>query len=164
MNELAVAAGLSKSSLYHYFDSKEDLLIEIYDDVLRHNVEAAQRIRDSELPTEQKLRLLLEERVEYVCKNRRILQIFFEEEAELPKRSLSRVFEARAAYVGLMVGLIRAGTEEGVFKITTSPTIVVNTVLGATNWIYKWYSPRGPQSPQELGRDITDLLLRSITV
>jgi TetR/AcrR family transcriptional regulator, cholesterol catabolism regulator len=164
MNDLAAATGLSKSSLYHYFDSKEDILVEIYDDVLRHNVEAAQRVRDSELPTELKLRQLFLERVEYVCRNRRILQVFFEEEAELPRRLLSRVFETRTAYVDLIEGLINKGVEEGVFKITTSPTIVVNTLLGATNWIYKWYSPRGPRSPQQLGEDITDLLLRSITV
>lgn len=164
MNDLADAAGLSKSSLYHYFDSKDDLLVEIYDDVLRHNIESAQRTRDSELSTELKLRELLVGRVEYVCRNRRILQIFFEEEAELPRRLLSQVFAARTAYVELIVGLIEAGVEEGVFKITTSPTIVVNTLLGATNWIYKWYSPRGLQTPLQLGNDITDLLLRSITV
>lgn len=163
MNELAEAVGLSKSSVYHYFKSKEDLLVEIYDDVLNHNVAAAQRVRDSDLPTEDKVRQLLMERVAYVCKNRRILQIFFEEEAELPRKLLSQVFEVRAAYVGLVVGLVKQGVDEGVFTTKASPAVVVNTLLGATNWIYKWYSPRGPQTVSELAEDITDMLMRSIT-
>lgn len=163
MNDLAEAAGLSKSSLYHYFRSKEDMLVEIYEDVLRHNVEIAREIRDSELPTETKLRHLLVERVEYVCRNQKILQIFFEEEAELPKKLLTEVFEVREAYVDLVRGLIDEGVREGIFVVHASPAVVVNVLLGATNWIYKWYSPAGPQSAQQLGADVTNLLLGAIS-
>jgi AcrR family transcriptional regulator len=164
MNDIARAGGLSKSTLYHYFDSKEDLLVEIYENVLRDNVLAAQRIMSSSLSTELKLRQMLIERVVYMCKNRRILQIFFEEEAEIPKRMMTRVYDERKVYVGVMIDLIQQGVVEGVFAIDISPTVVVNTFLGSINWLYKWYEPRGPRTPEELGVDMTDLLLRSITV
>jgi AcrR family transcriptional regulator len=164
MNDIADAGGIHKSTLYHYFNGKEDLLVEIYGDVLGANVLAAERILASDQPTVVKLREMLVDRVVYTCTNRRILQIFFEEEAELPKRLLTRVFETRKAYVGVMSGLIQQGVAEGIFEIDTNPTIVVNTFLGATNWIYKWYEPRGSKSPAELGDEITELLLRSISV
>ena len=34
MNEIAAAVGLSKPTLYHYFRSKEELLVRLYSDVL----------------------------------------------------------------------------------------------------------------------------------
>jgi len=38
----------------------------------------------------------------------------------------------------------------------------VYTALGASNWVYKWYRPSGPQTPAELGAEIADVLLATI--
>jgi len=162
MNDIAEAVGLSKSTLYHYFKGKEDLLVAIYEEVLEDNVLAAQRILDRSLSTQDELSEMMVDRVVYTCKNRRILQIFFEEEAELPRRLMPTVLASRHAYEAVMTGLIDRGVAEGVFVISTSSTIVANSFLGAANWIYKWYQPRGPKSPQELGEEVADLLMRSI--
>src|SRR5262249_7063107 len=40
--------------------------------------------------------------------------------------------------------------------------LYVYTVLGASNWVYKWYRPSGPQTPAELGAEIADVLLATI--
>jgi len=162
MNDISEAVGLSKSTLYHYFKGKEDLLVAIYEDVLEDNVLAAQRILDRSLSTQDELSEMMVDRVVYTCKNRRILQIFFEEEAELPRRLMPTVLAGRHAYEAVMTGLIDRGVAEGVFVISTSSTIVANSFLGAANWIYKWYQPRGPKSPEELGKEIAGLLMRSI--
>ena len=38
MNDIAAKLGMGKASLYHYVASKEEVLIELYEDVLRENV------------------------------------------------------------------------------------------------------------------------------
>src|SRR5690349_633933 len=70
MNQIAAAGGIHKSTLYHYFTGKEELLVEIYGDVLGANVLAAERILASDQPTAVKLREMLVARVIYTCTNR----------------------------------------------------------------------------------------------
>ena len=44
MNEIAAAVGLSKPTLYHYFRSKEELLVRIYSEVLDESLGGAREI------------------------------------------------------------------------------------------------------------------------
>jgi AcrR family transcriptional regulator len=162
MNDLANHVGLSKSALYHYFTSKQDLLVEIYAGVMAENLDAAKRITDGDEPLEEAVRQMLVDRVAYTCKNRRILQIFHEEEAELPKRLMSQVIASRRAYQEVLTDLLDRGQASGDFAFDTTPMLVANVLLGACNWSYKWYDPRGPKTADQLAEEVAHLLMRSI--
>jgi AcrR family transcriptional regulator len=162
MNDIAAEVGLSKPALYHYFSGKEELLVSVFEDVLRDNITQAHRIVTEGTSAATALRKTLVERVAYTCRNTPILQVFYEEEAELPPLLRARVTEGRRQYQRVLTDLIERGVAEGAFELATSPTIVANSFIGACNWAYKWYQPGGPKSPGELGEDIADLLLRSI--
>jgi TetR/AcrR family transcriptional regulator len=41
MKEIAAAVGMSKPTIYHYFRSKEELLVRLYSDVLDESLDAA---------------------------------------------------------------------------------------------------------------------------
>jgi TetR/AcrR family transcriptional regulator, cholesterol catabolism regulator len=162
MNDIATKMGMGKASLYHYVSSKEEVLIELYEDVLRENVIAARRIAGSERTALDALAELLADRVAYTCRNRELLRIFFEEEAELPARQQSRLISVRHEYEQTLLDMVARGEEAGEFTLPTTPQIFVNTVLGAANWVYKWYQPQGPLSPAELGSQIAGILLAGL--
>jgi AcrR family transcriptional regulator len=162
MNDIAAKMGMGKASLYHYVASKEDVLIELYEDVLRENVIAARRIAGSERTALDALAELITDRVAYTCRNRELLRIFFEEEAELPARQQSRLISVRHEYEQTLLEMVARGETAGEFTLTTTPRIFVNTVLGAANWVYKWYQPEGPLTPEELGSQIAGVLLAGL--
>lgn len=162
MKDLADQVNLSKSTLYHYFNSKQDLLVAIYDEVMLENMVAARRISQGIQSPADSLRQMLADRVSYTCHNHRILQIFHEEEAELPKRLMKKVLESRRAYQMVMVDLLEKGLAEGVFEFSSTPMIVANCLLGACNWSYKWYNPDGPKTPEQLGDEVAELLMGAI--
>jgi AcrR family transcriptional regulator len=162
MNDIAAKMGMGKASLYHYVASKEDVLIELYEDVLRENVIAARRIAGSERTALEALAELIADRVAYTCRNRELLRIFFEEEAELPARQQSRLISVRHEYVQTLLDMVARGEAAGEFSLPTTPQIFVNTVLGAANWVYKWYQPQGSLSPEELGSQIATILLAGL--
>jgi AcrR family transcriptional regulator len=162
MNDIAAKMGMGKASLYHYVAGKEDVLIELYEDVLRENVIAARRIAGSELTALDALAELITDRVAYTCRNRELLRIFFEEEAELPARQQSRLISVRHEYEQTLLEMVARGEGAGEFTLTTTPRIFVNTVLGAANWVYKWYQPEGPLTPEELGSQIAGVLLAGL--
>jgi AcrR family transcriptional regulator len=162
MKDLADQVNLSKSTLYHYFSSKQDLLVAIYDGVMVENLAAARRITEGAQSPVDSFRQMLVDRVSYTCRNRRILQIFHEEEAELPKRLMQKVNESRRAYQMVMIDLLERGKAEGVLEFSTTAMIVANCLLGACNWSYKWYNPDGPKTPEQLAVEVADLLMGAV--
>jgi len=162
MSDIAAKLGMGKASLYHYVGSKEEVLIELYEDVLRENVIAARRIAESERSALGALAELIADRVAYTCHNRDLLRVFFEEEAELPERQQSRLISVRHEYEQTLLDIVARGEEAGEFSLPTNPRIFVNTLLGAANWTYKWFQPHGPLTPEELGAQMAAVLLASL--
>jgi AcrR family transcriptional regulator len=162
MKNLADQVNLSKSTLYHYFTSKQELLVAIYDGVMMENMVAARRITEGIQSPAGSLRQMLADRVSYTCRNHRILQIFHEEEAELPKRLMKKVRESRRAYQMVMIDLLEKGLAEGLFEFNSNPMIVANCLLGACNWSYKWYNPSGSKTPEQLGEEVAELLMGAV--
>ena len=162
MSDIARKIGMGKASLYHYVTSKEQVLIELYEDVLRENVEAARRIAESERTALDALSEVLRDRIAYTCRNQELLRVFFEEEAELPSRQQARLISVRHEYEQTLLDLVARGEAAGEFTLPTTPRIFVNTILGAANWVYKWYRPRGPLSPEELGAQVAGVMLAGL--
>jgi AcrR family transcriptional regulator len=160
--DLAEGVGVGKSSLYHYIRSKQDLLVECYDNVLEESLAAERAIVARGLAPAEALKEILVDRIVYTCENRRLLQIFFEEEAELPAASAETLLRHRREYADTLVDLVESGVEDGSLQISTTPKIVVNTMLGAANWVYKWYDPSGAMTPEELGNTIAEALLNGV--
>jgi TetR/AcrR family transcriptional regulator, cholesterol catabolism regulator len=160
--DLAEGVGVGKSSLYHYIRSKQDLLVECYDNVLEESLAAERSILARGLPPADALKEVLVDRIVYTCENRRLLQIFFEEEAELPAASAVTLLRHRREYADALVELVERGLKDGSLQISTTPKIVVNAMLGAANWVYKWYDPAGAMTPEELANMIAETLLNGI--
>lgn len=162
MSDIAAALGMGKASLYHYVGSKEEILVELYEDVLRENVIAARRIAAVDRPALEALAELIADRAAYTCRNRDLLRVFFEEEAELPPRQQARLIAVRREYDQTFLDLLARGEQAGEFSLPTTPTIFANTALGAANWTYKWFNPDGPLSPEQLGAQIADIVLAGL--
>jgi AcrR family transcriptional regulator len=162
MSDIARKLGMGKASLYHYVTGKEQVLIELYEDVLRENVEAARRIAESERTALDGLSEVLRDRVAYTCRNKELMRVFFEEEAELPARQQARLISVRHEYELTLLDLVSRGEAAGEFTLSTTPQIFVNTILGAANWVYKWYQPGGQLSPEELGAEVAGVMMAGL--
>jgi AcrR family transcriptional regulator len=159
MNEIAAEVGLSKPTLYHYFHNKEELLIRLYEDVMNESLATALLIAKTVPAPLEALRQLIAYRVRYTCENQAIHKVFFEEEEELPAHLLDTVVDRRRQFEDVMKDLVARHLAASGRTLQTSETVFVNTCLGAANWVYKWYAPNGPLEPEQLGKDIADLVL-----
>lgn len=162
MNEVANASGLRKPTLYHYFGSKQDLLVSIFEEVAQASVQATQEIVEAELSGAETLERMLIDRVTYSCRNQHLLRIFHEEESELPPRLLTRVHESRRDYQSVMTKVLEHGLATNTFVFDATPKLVANALIGACNWSYKWYRPHGNKTPEELGSEIASVLMLGI--
>lgn len=159
MNEIAAAVGLSKPTLYHYFRSKEELLVRIYTEVLDESVEDARRVVAAAETPLAGIRELITRRVVYTCEKQQILKVCFEEEHELPADLAEEVLARRRQFEDLFTEAVEAHrAEHRTALVDVVPRVYVNACLGAINWCYKWYRPSGPSTPEDLGRQIAATL------
>jgi TetR/AcrR family transcriptional regulator, cholesterol catabolism regulator len=159
MNDLAARVGLSKPALYHYVRSKEDLLVELYEEVLRANTDSVSAIEAGSRRAIDALREVVVQRVVYTCEHQALLRVFFEEEAGLPRSALEEVLRARRRYEDVVIAIVLRAADQDGLEIGTTPRIYVNALLGAANWVYKWYDPAGRLGPRALGEEIATALL-----
>lgn len=159
MNDVAAGVGLSKPSLYHYVRTKQDLLVQIYEDVLDESLRSARAIvADAPTPLEA-IRELIVERVAYTCEHQDLLKICFEEESELPPDLAEPILDRRRAFEDVLLQAVLHHLADTGRSLPMNPKAYVNTCLGAANWVYKWYHPAGERSPRELGADIAAVQL-----
>lgn len=159
MNDLATRVGLSKPALYHYMRSKEDLLVELYEEALRASSDSVAAIEAGTLRAIDALREVIVQRVMYTCEHQALLRVFFEQEAGLPRPTLEHVLRSRRRYEDAVIGIALRAAEEDALEIGVTPRIYVNGLPGAANWVYKWYDPAGRLGPRALGEEIAAALL-----
>jgi AcrR family transcriptional regulator len=159
MNDLAAHVGLSKPALYHYVRSKEDLLVELYEEVLRANTDSVSVIEAGSRRAIDALREVVVQRIVYTCEHQALLRVFFEEEAGLPRSALEEVLRARRHYEDVVIAIALRAADQDALEIGTTPRIYVNALLGAANWVYKWYDPAGRLGPRALGEEVAAALL-----
>jgi TetR/AcrR family transcriptional regulator, cholesterol catabolism regulator len=162
LRDIAERVGLRQPSLYHYFPSKEVILIELYEQVMEDSIQAVSSIAEKGLEPDVAFRQVLEERIRYMCLNQRLVRIFFEEEAELPPQLTKKLRRRQREYEDIYVKLLEAGVKKGKFQLSTTPRIALYALLGAVNWSYRWYNPEGLLSVEKLAHDIAEMLMRGI--
>ncbi|MDQ4115101.1 MAG: TetR/AcrR family transcriptional regulator [Actinomycetota bacterium] len=162
MNEIAGAVGLSKPTLYHYFRNKEEILVRLYEEVMADAIANATEVAESLDEPLEVLRRLLVYRVRATCERQSMYKVFFEEEAEVPAELIETVLEQRRQYEGILRDQVVRHLGDLKHPPPIEPTIFVNACLGAANWVYKWYSPGGGLSPEQLGQEIASYVLRPL--
>jgi AcrR family transcriptional regulator len=162
MNDIALGVGLSKPALYHYVRTKQDLLVQVYEEVLDESLRSARAIVATAPTPLEAVRRLIVERVAYTCEHQDLLKICFEEESELPPELAEPILERRRAFEAVVLDAVVAHLEASGRELPVATKTFVNTCLGAANWVYKWYDPAGQLTPRELGEQVAAVLLPAL--
>ncbi|MDX9786321.1 MAG: TetR/AcrR family transcriptional regulator [Desulfobacterales bacterium] len=162
LDNVASELGITRSALYHYVSSKEDLLATIYLQTSDRFFAKAYEIGDSDLSPLEKLHAFLRHNLKRIVENLAMFVVFFNEQAELPAKEASRIAEEKRKYTAVVEKILEQGMAEGVFR-RSPPKLMAYAILGMCNWTYKWYKPgRDGQSPEEIADHFIALIERGI--
>ncbi|SNS07328.1 transcriptional regulator, TetR family [Streptosporangium subroseum] len=162
VQEVVAAAGVTKGAMYHYFDSKDDLLHEIYGRVLRMQMERLTHFADSPGPVAERLYAAASDVVTTTVDNLDDSKIFFRSMHLLAPDTRKSVRAERRRYHERFRDLVTEGQREGTFRSDTPADIVVDFFFGSVHHLGTWYSTEGALSGAELGAHFADLLLTSL--
>ncbi|GAA2610068.1 TetR/AcrR family transcriptional regulator [Paractinoplanes durhamensis] len=140
MFEIAESLGITKSSVYHHISGKEQLLQMAMDRALDGLFEAAEDVRELDLPAIERLErlirssvLVLAERFEFVTV---LLRVRGNTEVEQHALTRRREFDA------VVTELVKQAQAEGDVRPDVDPATAARLLLGMVNSLTEWYRPR----------------------
>lgn len=162
MRDIAQACGISKATLYHYFPDKDSLLRplvmgntkSLYLHVARHD-EPGQ-------PATERLRSFVAETAAFFERNRWAWIVSSSTFWSDPEARTRRERIAwRDRYEQLLRDIIEAGVSSGQFGPLDVP-MTGRMILGAVNWMPRWYNPQGALSAAEISLRFCDMMVGGI--
>jgi AcrR family transcriptional regulator len=157
VDEIASALEMTKGNLYYYFRNKEEILFACHDysnDVLLSLL--AEVEKESTTPDE-KLRKLVVAFIHLILDELRGTALTLDLQALSPPL-LKRAITKRDQFDQGMRSIIQQGIDQGIFR-AGDPKMIAFAIMGAVNWIPKWFDPEGPATSEQIGDAFADYLV-----
>jgi len=162
VQEVVERAQVTKGALYHYFDSKQDLLYEIYHSIISLQLAELERILAAGGPADQTLRAIIVSLVETTADRLDQAVVFGREMHRLDQNRLAAVRADRRRYHDLVRDVVARAQAAGDFAPVADADTVTLVIFGVVNQLPVWYRPSGAKSPAQLGSEIADLILAGL--
>ena len=147
MQDIAAACGATKSMLYHYFPTKDDLLYAMLTEHMERVILSVEEVLAATGKPPERLSALVQVYTQKSAQSRRRHMIAMQDVKYLPKPKQTPLIELQRRLTGRVTELLRElnpGLPEAVYKPYTM------MLIGMLNWTDMWYRPGGTMKPQEL--------------
>jgi AcrR family transcriptional regulator len=160
VEEIATALRMKKGNLYYYFKNKEEILFACHQYSLDRLTELLDDILATEDDPETQLRRLIVAFVHTILDELHGTALFLDLEALTPAH-LRAVIVRRDAFDRGLRRIIERGIAGGQFA-RADAKLESFAILGAVNWIPRWFDPGGPADSQQIADRFADFLVAGL--
>jgi AcrR family transcriptional regulator len=157
MDQIARALGMQKGNLYYYFKSKEAILFFCHDYSLDILLERLREVERQQAAPAVKLRRLIVAFIHMLLDELHGTALTMDLQA-LSLPHFRRVVAKRDRFDRGVRALIQDGIRKGEFR-AGDPKLYSFAILGAANWITRWYDPGGAAGSDEIALAFADFLV-----
>jgi len=161
LDDIAKQLGVRSAALYHYFPDKESILYACHREGLAEVERILTEVRERYATAEERLAHAIREHVRVMADTLEGSALAFEVSALSP-RHRAEVIAQRDRYERGLRDIVAAGVGKEEFR-ALDPKLAVFAILGAINWVARWYRPDGPVRASELGAQFADHLVHGLT-
>lgn len=157
LEDIASAVGMWKGSLYHYIDSKEDLLFAVVKEPAERILDEVQQIAELDLPASEKLRQAALTHARILDETFVYASVYLQEIAG--RQRYEEWAERDRLYLRALTSIIQEGVDQGTFASNIPPRTATLAFIGALNWMTHWYKPDGALPASTIAEQICSLFL-----
>ena len=161
LQEIADAVGILKGSIYHYIETKEDLLFAIIERNHALIIEGNQGWREVEDPVEA-LRSFIEGHMRYSLQNPIDSIVFVRDFRALSEERAAEITRRESAYDQEFRSLVKKALDAGRLREGVTPAFASRAVFGMTNWTHYWYQSAGRLSVDKVVGELSTYAMASL--
>jgi AcrR family transcriptional regulator len=157
VEQIAAALHMKKGNLYYYFRNKEEILYACHQYSLDQLLDSLDAALHSQANAADKLRQLVSSAVHLILDELHGTALLIDLEALSPAH-LRALIARRDEFDAGLRQIIEEGMRTGIFE-RGDVKLLSLAMLGAINWIPRWYRPDGPSSSEEISDRFADYLV-----
>lgn len=161
MNEIAASLGVTKAALYHYFPNKNMLLAGCFEHAMEAAFASLERGRREGRNGRERLVLTITGYITELLSELNCCVVLMEEHA-LEPNDRAKLVEERDRFERALRGLVREGIADGSIA-PCDPKLAIFVILGAMNWVPKWFKPTGAWKPEQLTVALGQIFERALS-
>lgn len=155
VQDIADELGILKGSLYHYIDTKEDLLFRLLDETHEDVHRILTEIEaEPELGPLEALETYVRRQVAYNLDHLHKVAIYYHDFDHLSEERQRKIVARRREHDRWVGNRIAAAQEAGLVEPSLDAKMATRCLFAVIIWTYRWYQPR---------RDKRDLVIDSCT-
>jgi len=162
MNQLAIACGVSKALIYHYYDSKDALLYDIVHTHLSDLLKTVRAADDNQVDPEENLRAIIHAILDAYRDADAEHQVQTEAMTSLPAEQREVLADLQRKIVHIVANALAAVTPDLYTRHPERLRPVTMTLFGMVNWFYMWHRPGKGISRSDYANLVTDMVLRGV--
>jgi TetR/AcrR family transcriptional regulator, cholesterol catabolism regulator len=159
IQDVADRVGVLKGSLYHYINSKEDLLARIFEESDEMSFALMEESRNLDVPAVERLRRFARSWSLWYLENIERTAIYVNEWKHLTGRRLKKAVQRRHEYEKRVTEIIDDVRTDGQAAPGLDVRYACFFVLSAINGLPTWYRRGGPDSPEHIADTYADLIV-----
>jgi AcrR family transcriptional regulator len=159
LDEIAEVLDLSKASLYHYFPSKEHLILACLDRIGDETNRQLRAVAASALSPRDRLRAAVRAQVLVLTRDQPAGAALFIRDVGLPEAARARLRTFVEQHDQLFRSIIDEGIRAGELHVA-DPAVARLLMHGAVNFIPSWYKQSRQMSPERLADVVAGTLLQ----
>jgi len=160
MDDIANKLKITKGSLYYYFRNKEAILFDCHMASLDIVDKALEAVDSGDFTPREKIRSFVCSYLENMLEGL-MGSVLLLEEKSLSPDLLKRIIRRRDRTEQFLRKILDEGMRTGEFR-KADPKLLTFAILGAINWVPKWYDPAGEKGASEIARQFADYLVAGL--
>jgi AcrR family transcriptional regulator len=158
VQDLTEATDLTAGGLYHYIGSKDQLLVQICNDLMEPLLGQAHAIIAEKSPAEEQLRRLVRAWLLHVEDHRHHMLVFQQERHVLERGAQWRqVRQQRKQFEEILADVLERGEHEGAYRLSDRD-LALRALLGMVNHTAQWFNPRGRLTAEQIADGYVEIL------